>query len=123
MTPRCTPPRSTPLDARAGKLMGRVNVEGTKVVLSAAARLELDPVLYVSSLGVLTHRTARFWTRQSPVKDPPGPYYGSKVGAELIARGYQLAWVSVLVYVVSRRGVRDRRTLTSARAPFPSPAS
>ena len=69
------------LDVRAGKLMSRVNIEGTKIVLSAAARLELDPVLYVSSLGVFY---------------PPGPYYASKARAEQTARGYQERGVPVV---------------------------
>ena len=84
------------LDARAGKLMGRVNVEGTKVVLSAAARLELDPVLYVSSLGVFYPPDGAILDEQSPVKDPPGPYYASKAAAEQIARGYQERGVPVV---------------------------
>jgi nucleoside-diphosphate-sugar epimerase len=84
------------LDARAGKLMGRVNVEGTKIVLSAAARLELDPVVYVSSLGVFYPPNGAILDEQSPVKEPPGPYYRSKAGAEQIARGYQERGIPVI---------------------------
>ena len=84
------------LDVRAGKLMDRVNVEGTKIVLSAAARLQLDPVLYVSSLGVFYPPDGAILDEHSPVKEPPGPYYASKAGAEQIARGHQERGVPVV---------------------------
>ena len=109
------------LDARAGKLMGRVNVEGTKIVLSAAARLELDPVVYVSSLGVFYPPDGAILDEQSPVKEPPGPYYGSK--AERSRSRAATRSVASLSSRRTRAGCSDRTTLTSARAPASSPAS
>jgi dihydroflavonol-4-reductase len=84
------------LDVRTRKLMGRVNIEGTKIVLGAAARLELDPVVYVSSLGALYPPEGAVLNEQSPIKGPPGPYYRSKADAEQIARGHQERGVPVV---------------------------
>jgi nucleoside-diphosphate-sugar epimerase len=84
------------LDVRAAKVMGRINVEGTEIVLSAAARLGLDPVVYVSSLGALYPPKGAILDEQSPIKGPPGPYYGSKADAEQVARGYQERGVPVV---------------------------
>jgi len=84
-------------DVRSAELMGRVNVEGTQIVLAAAARLGLDPVLYVSSLAVFYPPDGAVLDEQSPIKDPPGAYCRSKADAERIARGYQERDVPVVI--------------------------
>jgi dihydroflavonol-4-reductase len=85
------------LDVRSSKLMGPVNVEGTKIVLSTAARLGLDPVVYVSSLGALYPPEGAVLDEKSPIKGPPGAYYRSKADAEEIARGHQGGGVPVVI--------------------------
>jgi dihydroflavonol-4-reductase len=83
-------------DVRTRKVMRRVNLEGTKIVLGAAARLELDPVIYVSSLGALYPPDGAILDEESPIKGPPGPYYRSKADAGQIARGHQERGVPVV---------------------------
>lgn len=84
------------LDVRKRREMAHVNVEGTQTVLGAAAKLELDPVVYVSSLGVMYQPRGAVLNEQSPITGPPGPYYESKVDAEKIARGLQERGVPVV---------------------------
>jgi len=85
------------LDVRATKQLQDVNVGGTETVLSAAERLKLDPIVYVSSLVALfPPEGGEVLDDQSPVKDPPGAYYKSKADAERIARKYQERGVPVV---------------------------
>jgi nucleoside-diphosphate-sugar epimerase len=78
------------MDARRADEMRSVNVRGTDIVLGAAHRLGLDPIVYVSSeLALLPPAEGEVLTARSPVKQPSWPYCRSKADAELVARGYQ----------------------------------
>jgi nucleoside-diphosphate-sugar epimerase len=78
------------MDARRGDEMRSVNVRGTDIVLGAAHRLGLDPIVYVSSeLALLPPAEGEVLTPDSPVKQPSWPYCRSKADSELVARRYQ----------------------------------
>jgi nucleoside-diphosphate-sugar epimerase len=78
------------MDPRMAEEMRSVNVRGTEVVLGAAHRLGLDPVVYVSSeLALLPPAEGEVLTPGSPAKQPPWPYCRSKADSELAARRYQ----------------------------------
>jgi dihydroflavonol-4-reductase len=78
------------MDARRADEMRTVNVRGTDIVLGAAHRLGLDPIVYVSSeLALLPAGEGEVLTASSPVKQPSWPYCRSKADAELVARRYQ----------------------------------
>jgi dihydroflavonol-4-reductase len=72
------------LNARDEAAMQRVNVEGTRTVLTAAAERGLDPIVHVSSCVALL--PSGCLTSSSPVGDPYGPYGRSKAQAETVAR-------------------------------------
>jgi dihydroflavonol-4-reductase len=84
------------LDVRAAKMLGEVNVRGTDTVLRAAEKLELDPIVYVSSLAAFYPPDGEVLNAESPIKDPPGAYFKSKAEAERIARRYQERGVPVV---------------------------
>src|SRR5262245_14146690 len=78
------------LDARRAEEMRAVNVRGTEIVLGSAHRLELDPIVHVSSeLALLPPSDTEVLGPESPVKEPPWPYCRSKADSELVAREYQ----------------------------------
>jgi dihydroflavonol-4-reductase len=83
------------LNARDAERMQRVNVEGTRLVLHAAAALERDPIVHVSSTVALLP-SARL-TPASPIGTPKGPYQESKAEAERIARALQSQGAAVVV--------------------------
>jgi dihydroflavonol-4-reductase len=74
------------LDARDAATMKRVNVPGTELVLDAAARRGLDPIVYVSSTVAFAPGGGTPAGPDSPVGDPAGPYARSKADAERVAR-------------------------------------
>jgi len=73
---------------RAGEIR-RVNAQGTKIVLDAAYRKGLDPIIYVSSVSALLPPNGEILNPDSPVKTPKGTYIRSKAESEKIAREYQ----------------------------------
>jgi dihydroflavonol-4-reductase len=75
------------LNVRDAPVMRRVNVDGTRDVLTAAAERGLDPIVHVSSCAALLP-SARL-SSSSPVGDPYGPYSQTKAQAETIARELQ----------------------------------
>jgi dihydroflavonol-4-reductase len=78
------------MDARKAAEMRSVNVRGTEVVVGAAHRLGLDPIVYVSSeLALLPPAEGEVLTPDSPVKQTSWPYCRSKADSELVARRYQ----------------------------------
>ena len=85
------------LDSRDAGRIRQVNVRGTDVVLGAAARAGLDPIVYVSSIVALLPPGGQTLTPDSPVGHPPGPYLGSKAEAERVARRYQEAGAPVVI--------------------------
>jgi dihydroflavonol-4-reductase len=74
-----------------------VNVRGTDLVLGAAHRVGLDPIVYVSSMVALLPSGGQTLTPDSPVGHPPGPYLGSKAEAERVARRHQQAGAPVVI--------------------------
>jgi dihydroflavonol-4-reductase len=78
------------MDARKTDEMRSVNVRGTELVLGAAYRLGVDPIVYVSSeLAFLPPADGEILTADSEVKQAPWPYCRSKADSELVARRYQ----------------------------------
>jgi dihydroflavonol-4-reductase len=85
------------LDARRAGEMNSVNVRGTDIVLGAAHRLGLDPIVHVSSeVALLPPGKGEVLTPDSPVKRPPGPYCRSKADSELVARKFQAVGAPVV---------------------------
>lgn len=77
-------------DARRAGEMRELNARGTEIVLDAAHRLGLDPIVFVSSeLGFLPPSDGAVLTAESPVGESAWPYCRSKADSELIARRYQ----------------------------------
>lgn len=71
----------------------QTNVEGTRVLLEAATRHELERFLQVSTdevYGSLDQGDAPF-TEQSPLR-PNSPYAASKAAADLLARAYAVSY-------------------------------
>ena len=85
------------LDSRDARRIRQVNVRGTDLVLGAAHRAGLDPIVYVSSTAALLRPNGRTLTPDSPVGHPPGPYLGAKAEAERVARRYQEAGAPVVI--------------------------
>jgi nucleoside-diphosphate-sugar epimerase len=84
-------------DARAAARMHEVNVRGTEIVLGAAARARLDPIVHVSSYAALLPPGGAVLTPDSPVTRPDGAYSRSKAESELVARGYQEQGAPVVI--------------------------
>lgn len=104
------------LDVREAKRMRRVNVEGTETVLGTAARMKLDPVVYVSSVLTLRPGEGDSIDEQSPVREPHGAYFRSKADAEAIARRYQDEGAPIAIsYPGSVNGPDDPHFGESAR--------
>lgn len=98
------------LDSRDAGRIRQVNVRGTQLVLGAAQRAGLDPIVYVSSVVALLPSGGQTLTADSP----PGPYLGSKADAERVARRYQQAGAPVAITYPGF--VLAPTTRTSARA-------
>jgi nucleoside-diphosphate-sugar epimerase len=78
------------MDARKAAEMNAVNVAGTELVLGIAARLGLDPIVYVSSeLALLPPARGEVLTPDSPTGRAPTPYCRSKADSEVVARKFQ----------------------------------
>jgi dihydroflavonol-4-reductase len=73
----------------------RVNVDGTKTLLAAAAERGLAPLVHVSSTSALL--PASRLTPDVPVGRPHGAYARSKAGAESVARRLQEQGAPVVV--------------------------
>ena len=67
----------------------RTNVRGTELVLEAAVRAKLDPIIHVSSISALFPPEGDLLGPDEPVKDPMDAYARSKAAAERVARRYQ----------------------------------
>lgn len=77
-------------DARKADEMESVNVRGTEIVLGAALRRGLDPIVHVSSeVALLPPVDGEVLLADSPIKRPPGAYCRSKAESELVARRLQ----------------------------------
>jgi dihydroflavonol-4-reductase len=84
-------------DARAAARMREVNVRGTEIVLGAAIRAGLDPIVHVSSYVALLPSGGAVLTPDSPVTRPHGAYSRSKAESELVARRCQEQGAPVVI--------------------------
>src|SRR5512133_2179281 len=71
-------------DPRRAAVMAHTNPTGTNIVLGAAQRQGLDPIIYVSSVGVFWPTTTTRLTAGSLLGAGIGPYTRSKLAAELV---------------------------------------
>ena len=85
------------LSSRDGDMVRRTNVVGAEVVIGAAARLGLDPIVHVSSFSALLPPDGRVLTAQSPVGNPRGAYFRSKADSDRVARRYQESGAPVVI--------------------------
>jgi nucleoside-diphosphate-sugar epimerase len=85
------------LDPRRAAVMRQANPAGAATVLEAAQSHGLDPIVYVSSMGVFLPVTTATLTAHAPLGPGIGPYTRSKIAAELVARGYQQAGSPVVI--------------------------
>lgn len=105
------------LDPRRAAVMAQTNPTGTDIVLGAAQRQGLDPIIYVSSVGVFWPTATARLTASSPVGAGVGPYTRSKLAAELVARGYQQAGAPVVItYPAGVLGPHDPHLSDTVRA-------
>jgi len=96
------------LDRRRDAEVMRVNVRGSELVLGAAVRAKLDPIVHVSSVSALFPPRGDVLTPDESVKYPQDTYARSKAAAERIARGHQAAGAPVVtVYPGSVWGPND----------------
>lgn len=77
------------LNRRDWETMARINVPGTQIVLDAAVRRGLDPVIHVSSTAAFLPGGQRPTTADSPPGEPTAPYSRTKADSERIARAHQ----------------------------------
>ena len=105
------------LDPRRAAVMAQTNPTGTDIVLGAAHRQGLDPIIYVSSVGVFWPITAARPTTGLPLGAGVGPYTRSKLAAEQLARGYQQAGAPVVItYPAGVLGPHDPHLSDTVRA-------
>jgi nucleoside-diphosphate-sugar epimerase len=76
------------LDPRDADRIAATNVQGTRTVLDAARRANIDPVVYVSSY-VAFLPSSEVITGESPIGTSTAPYLRSKAQGEAIAREAQ----------------------------------
>jgi dihydroflavonol-4-reductase len=105
------------LDPRQAAVMAQTNPVGTDLVLGAAHRQGLDPIIYVSSVAVFWPTTTARLTAGSPLGAGVGPYTRSKLAAEQLARGYQQAGAPVVItYPAGVLGPHDPHLSDTVRA-------
>lgn len=85
------------LDVRAASRIRETNVRATEIVLGAAARAGLDPIVHVSSYAALLPPEGAVLTPDSPVRQPHVAYCRSKADSERVARRYQDQGVPVVI--------------------------
>lgn len=84
------------LDRRREDEMMDVNVRGTEIVIDAALREELDPIIHVSSVAALFPPAGDTFEPDETVKNPEDAYARSKADAERIARRHQAAGAPIV---------------------------
>jgi dihydroflavonol-4-reductase len=97
-------------EARRDAEMLESNVRGTSVVLEAASRVGVDPIVYLSSYFALLPAPGGTISADGPVGRLRGVYAASKAAAEAVARRSQQQGAPVvIVYPGSVLGPRDPR--------------
>lgn len=83
---------------RAIPSLKTTNIEGTHTVLGKAAKLEMDPIIYVSSQSTLHPPPQAIYTPNGPLSEEPvGVYAHSKVEGERFARQLQAEGYPVVI--------------------------
>ncbi len=77
------------MDRRREAELRRTNVEGSRIVLETAARMGLDPIVYVSSIAALFPPDGDRMHEEVTVKSPTDMYARTKAAAETNARSLQ----------------------------------
>jgi nucleoside-diphosphate-sugar epimerase len=118
------------LDPREADMVRATNPSGTGIVLGAARRAGLDPIVHVSSYVAFLPATG-ILTPDSPIGSAKVPYAGSKARSEAVARELQAAGAPVVIVSPgSVWGPHDPHcgescqlltTLLRGRAPFAIP--
>ncbi|HEU4424942.1 MAG TPA: NAD-dependent epimerase/dehydratase family protein [Pilimelia sp.] len=97
-------------DSRARRAMELINAPGTRVVLDAALRAGADPVVHVSTFGVLAPEGDAPITAASPVAATREAYLRTKAEAEQVARRHQAEGAPVVItYPLATLGPHDPR--------------
>jgi dihydroflavonol-4-reductase len=76
------------LDTRDAARIRATNVEGTRLIIEAARRLNLDPIVHVSSVVAIIPSNVPV-DQDSPVANSAGVYGQSKADSERLARQHQ----------------------------------
>jgi nucleoside-diphosphate-sugar epimerase len=109
-----------PTDRADRARMFSANTTGARTVLDAAAAAGCDPVVHVSSMGVIFPPTGDRMSAEHPVAEGGAPYPASKAEAELYARGLQASGHPVVIVypggVVGPKDVGVNATETSMAA-------
>lgn len=97
-------------DSRQRAAIRATNAHGTEIVLNAARRAWVDPIVHVSSVVALYPAVGRVIRIDSPVGRPHDAYMASKAEAEIIARRHQDDGAPVIIsYPPALLGPHDPR--------------
>lgn len=84
-------------DARRVEALRATNTRATELVLGAAHRLRLDPVVHVSSYAALLPPSGPVLGPDEALKTPAAAYPASKAASERVARALQAAGAPVTI--------------------------
>lgn len=85
------------LDPRFGDVIRKTNTSGTKLVLDAAHRRKMDPIVHVSSFAALIGEKGKVLNPSSLPSHPKTVYPQSKADSDRIARAYQQSGAPVVI--------------------------
>ena len=85
------------LDPRFGDIIRKTNASGTKLVLDAAHRRKMDPIVHVSSFVALIGEKGKVLNPASLPSHPKTVYPQSKADSDRIARAYQKNGAPVVI--------------------------
>ncbi len=94
-------------DRQDEELLVQTNVEGTRNVLAAAAEIEVERVVYASSMLALFPPSGDTMTAEDEVATPTSMYARTKADAERIARDAQTRVPLTIIYPAAVQGPDD----------------
>ena len=94
-------------DPDAAELLHKTNVEGTRLVLEAAASAQLERIVYVSSILALFPPVSDVMRAEDAVAEPSEMYAATKAAAERIARAHQASMPLTILYPGAVQGPDD----------------